>query len=211
MKDALRVVGGALSGRRFGGRVPEGTRPTADRVREAIASAIESRGGFEGARVLDLFSGTGAMAIEALSRGASHAVLVESHARARAGIAASLKTLGLTARTEVLGVDLREPRRLVEALRASAPFDRVLADPPYRELALVRPLWEALREAGLVADGALLVLEHGAKDAPEVPPWLEELVRRRYGDSAVLIARYAPRAPGPASGPAPTSEEAEPR
>lgn len=188
---SLRVVGGVLSGRRFATRIAASTRPTADRVREAIASAVESRGGFEGTRVLDLFSGTGAMAIEALSRGAARAVLVERDRGALRGIEESLRTLALGDRATVLPIDLSgAPDAVRGKLAAHGPFDRVLLDPPYAEVALVPPLLDAL--AGCFAEGALVVLEHPAKAEPVLGAAFETLTKKRYGDSAVLFARYAP-------------------
>jgi 16S rRNA (guanine966-N2)-methyltransferase len=167
-------VGGALSGRRFASKIGDGTRPTSDRVREAIASAVASRGGFEGTRVLDLFAGTGAMAIEALSRGA--AKVIEE----------SLRTLGLSDRATVLTLDLSQRSA---AARIEGPFDRVFIDPPYAEAGAVAPLLDAL--APQLADDALIVLEHPSKLDVVLGPMFGELVKKRYGDSAVLFARYA--------------------
>ncbi len=188
----LRVVGGALSGRRFASKIAAATRPTSDRVREAVASAVESRGGFVGACVLDLFAGTGAMAIEALSRGASRAVLVEKDRQAIRAIEESLASLGLRDRASVLAVDLAgAPASVAMKLAATGvSFDRVLIDPPYAEVALVPPLLDALR--GLFAPGALVVLEHPGKATPTLGADFETLTQKRYGDSAVLFARYAP-------------------
>lgn len=193
-------MGGALSGRRFATKISSATRPTSDRVREAIASAIESRGGFEGTCVLDLFAGTGAMAIEALSRGAARAVLVERDRSAIRGIDASLAALDLRDRATVVAIDLSAAPALVATKLAAAggPFDRVLIDPPYAEVALVAPLLDALSPA--LADGALIVLEHPSKASPELGAAFEVLAKKRYGDSAVLFARYAPPTPrGPSA------------
>lgn len=180
------MVGGALSGRRFATHVAEVTRPTSDRVREAIASAIDARGGFEGTRVLDLFAGTGAMAIEALSRGAAHAVLVEADRGAARAIVESLTALDLSGRAVVRTLDLSRHGSLTGL---EGPFDRVFADPPYADVANVPGLFEALAPA--LAEGALVVLEHPAKSEPVLGAAFEPIVRKRYGDSAVLLARYA--------------------
>jgi 16S rRNA (guanine966-N2)-methyltransferase len=191
----LRVVGGALSGRRFASKISAATRPTSDRVREAIASAVESRGGFAGTSVLDLFAGTGAMAIEALSRGARYAVLVERDRSAIRGIEQSLRALELADRGSIVPLDLSAPPASVamKLSRAGAAFDRVLIDPPYAEIALVPPLLEAL--AGVLADGALIVLEHPSKAELVLGAAFETLTEKRYGDSAVLLARYAAQPP----------------
>lgn len=193
MSGRLRVVGGELSGRRFASRISDETRPTSDRVREAIASAVASRGGFEDTVVLDLFAGTGAMAIEALSRGATRAVLVEHDRGALRGIEESLAALELSERGKVIALDLSaSPSSIAAKLADAGPFDRVLIDPPYAVVALVPPLLDAL--VGLLSDGALVVLEHPSKSDPVLSAAFETLAKKRYGDSAVLIARYA-RAP----------------
>ena len=188
----LRVVGGTLSGRRFAASIANVTRPTSDRVREAVASAVESRGGFEGTRVLDLFAGTGAMAIEALSRGAEHATLVERDRQAVRSIEASLEVLGVAARARVLALDLSSPRA-TSVIEGS--FDRVLIDPPYAEVESVPPLLEALADAGRIEAGALIVLEHPSTTELALGARFEPLTRKRYGDTSVLIARYAPPPP----------------
>ncbi|MFO0685659.1 MAG: 16S rRNA (guanine(966)-N(2))-methyltransferase RsmD [Sandaracinus sp.] len=189
----LRVVGGELSGRRFAARVASTTRPTSDRVREAIASMVEARGGFEGTHVLDLFAGTGAMAIEALSRGAAGAVLVERDRMAAREIGESLAALGLEARATLTSQDLAAaPDTVARKLPGAAPFDRVFVDPPYRELALVPPLLSALGAAGRLAEGALVVVEHPSTEQPALDRALEVLASKRYGDSSVLVTRYAP-------------------
>ncbi len=190
MTGRLRVVGGALSGRRFASKVASVTRPTSDRVREAIASAVESRGGFEGTSVLDLFAGTGAMAIEALSRGAARAVLVERDRMAARAIEESLAALELSDRGRVLALDLTTRSSLA---RIEGPFDRVLVDPPYAEAQAVAPLLESL--APQLADGALVVFEHPSKLDVALGPTFEVLAKKRYGDSAVLFARYARASP----------------
>jgi 16S rRNA (guanine966-N2)-methyltransferase len=187
----LRVVGGALSGRRFAAKVSSVTRPTSDRVREAIASAVESRGGFEGSVVLDLFAGTGAMAIEALSRGAARAVLVEKDRQAARAIEDSLRSLELSDRASVVSLDLAGSPENVARKLTGGPFDRVLVDPPYAEAALVAPLLDAL--APSLASGALVVFEHPSGLEPTLGAAFEPITKKRYGDSAVLFARYAPR------------------
>jgi 16S rRNA (guanine966-N2)-methyltransferase len=188
----LRVVGGALAGRRFAATVAAGTRPTSDRVREAIASAIEARGGVDGARVLDLFAGTGAMAIEALSRGAAYAVLVEQDRTAARAIAASVAALGLGDRVRIASLDLSGVN--VASRIPDGPFDRVFADPPYAQASLVPALLDALAAAGAIASDAIVVVEHPAKVSLALGQSFETLATKRYGDSAVLFARYAPPA-----------------
>jgi 16S rRNA (guanine966-N2)-methyltransferase len=190
--SALRIVGGALSGRRFGGKVGKGTRPTSDRVREAIASVIEARGGFEGCVVLDLFAGTGALAFEALSRGAKRAVLVDRDPHAVKEIAASAAALGLSAQVRTTAIDLSVTDRAASRIAqlGEGPFDRVFVDPPYDDVGAVPPLLASIGAAGLLAPSALLVLEHGAKTQVELGSPFEVVSRYRYGDTAVLLARW---------------------
>jgi 16S rRNA (guanine966-N2)-methyltransferase len=122
----MRVVAGAARGRPLQAPPGRATRPTGDRVREAIFNALGSLGGVQDARVADLFAGSGAMGIEALSRGAGEAVLVESDARAAATVAANLEATGFAGRATVVRAD-------VMRWLASRPgrFDLALVDPPY--------------------------------------------------------------------------------
>ncbi len=191
---ALRIVGGALSGRRFGGKVGAGTRPTSDRVREAIASVIEARGGFDGSTVLDLFAGTGALSFEALSRGAARALLIDSAGAAVKDIAASAIALGVADRARALSIDLGAAERAAVRIAQleEGAFDRVFADPPYQDVGLVAPLLAALAEAGALAPSALLVIEHASKTAVELGSQFDVVSRYRYGDTAVLLARWEP-------------------
>ena len=174
----MRVVAGRLGGRRL--RAPRGreTRPTSDRVREALFSML---GPLDGVRVLDLFAGSGALAIEALSRGAAEAVLVERDPRAVAAIERNLEPLGASAvvrRRDVLAY-LRES--------AEGPFDLVFADPPYDAASgLAAPLGEELPK--LVSEGARIVIESDKRKQLVLPlPLLRE---RTYGDTAIAI--YGP-------------------
>lgn len=181
----MRVVAGEARGRRL--VTPEGdrTRPTSDRVREAIFNALWSRGLVDGARVLDLFAGSGALGIEALSRGASHATFVESDRSARRAIAANLAACGFVDRADVIGTtverfldELHRPERVGEAPR----YDLAFCDPPYAYDA-----WDGLL-AQLPAGFA--VVESGR---PVPPPRGWSLVREsRYGDTWVgLMSRSA--------------------
>lgn len=190
----MRIVGGTLSGRRFRGPPGDATRPTSERVREAIASALEARDVFEGAVVLDLFAGTGALAFEALSRGAARAVLVERDRRVAAAIARSAQELGLEARAEVVVADLEAAPARWLSTRAGR-FDLVFCDPPYARTDRALEVLTALRDAGALADDATIVLEHGPRDAPVVPSGFEALRSYRYGDTAVLLLGAAPKEP----------------
>jgi 16S rRNA (guanine966-N2)-methyltransferase len=174
-----RVIAGEAGGRRLvvprGGRL----RPTSDRVKESLFSALGAR--VAGARVLDLYAGTGALAIEALSRGAAGAVLVERDREALAAIAANLEATGMgparVLRGDVAAVVARPPP-------AEGPFDVVLADPPY-ELAddEVAVVLGQLGAQGWLAPGAVLAIERPA--GAGLPPGWVSTWERCYGDTLV--------------------------
>ncbi len=176
-----RIVAGVAGGRRL--RVPtKGTRPTSDRVREAVFATLESRMDIHGARVLDLYAGTGAMGLEALSRGAGHARFVESDRRAAATLRHNVGTVGVRGAEITVGT--------VAAVLASGPelgYDLVLADPPYAltDGALAAAL-DGLDRHGWLRGGALLVIERSARAA--APTWqkgVAAVTERRYGDTCV--------------------------
>jgi len=177
----VRVVSGALGGRRFDAPPGQDTRPTSDRVREALFSAL---GAIGGARVLDLFAGSGALAIEALSRGAAHAVLVESNARAAAVIQGNLKALDLAQdRAQVRRRDAL--RVLRDASEAGESYDLVFLDPPYRLATGLGPeLATAL--APLLAPGARVIGESDRRTPLDLPG-LSTTFERRYGDTLLRI------------------------
>lgn len=173
----MRVIAGTLGGRRL--RAPRGTatRPTSDRVREALFSIL---GDVSGARVLDLFAGSGALAIEALSRGAREATLVDSSAAAVKAIRANLEALSL--RAEVRRRDWRSALR--EASQAGRQYDLVLLDPPYRLAATIGDeLTTAL--APVLAPGGRVASESATR-APLLLglPLSRE---RRHGDTTIRI------------------------
>lgn len=193
----MRIVGGRLSGRRFSGPPGDRTRPTAERTREGIASALEARGLIEGAVVLDLWAGTGALAFEALSRGAARATLVEGDRRVARAIERSARELELGEQAAVIVADLdRAPVRWIAAL--AEPADLVFCDPPYAQVARVGPVLSALLEAGKLHPGAAVVVEHAKKAPPALPAGFGETATYRYGDTAVLLGsapREEPRNP----------------
>jgi 16S rRNA (guanine966-N2)-methyltransferase len=193
----MRIIGGALGGRRLPAPPAGATRPTSDRVREAVASALESRGAIAGARVLDLYAGTGALAFEALSRGAARACCVERDRRAAAAIESSARMLGLGAQLELVNAALaREPAStLVSRLRRAAGeggFSLVFVDPPYAEIDDVLPLLGRLATRGVIASDALVVLEHATRQPPrgvDDDAFFTTDAAYRYGDTAVLFLR----------------------
>lgn len=178
----MRIVAGRWRGRTL--RAPKGAsvRPTLDRVREAVFDILGGR--VAGRTVLDLFAGTGAMALEALSRGASSAVLVEADPRVLEVLRRNVESLGAEA-AEALPMDYRHAVRLLRARRAR--FDLVFLDPPYGKR-LGSAAADALARAGLVAPGAVVVAEEAARfpDDPFPDGW-EAAADRRYGDTRIRV------------------------
>ncbi|MFZ2527993.1 MAG: 16S rRNA (guanine(966)-N(2))-methyltransferase RsmD [Rhodococcus sp. (in: high G+C Gram-positive bacteria)] len=179
-----RIVAGRAGGRRL--KVPpRGTRPTSERVREALFSALDARMDLGGAAVLDLYAGSGALGLEALSRGAAHALLVESDAKAAAVIRQNIAEVGLS------GAVLRAAP--VSAVLTGTPdrvYDLVLADPPYAVTEdAVSGMLSALVDGGWVGDGSVVVLERSSR-SPETawPAGLEAGKTRKYGETRVEVA-----------------------
>ena len=199
----MRVVAGIAKGMRL--KVPRGhkMRPTSDMVREAIFDILADRP--VGARVLDLFAGTGALGIEALSRGAEHAVLIERSARCMPIIKENLAHTRLADRAWLIRGDAYPEVRKLDA--AGEQFDLVFADPPYeghgRERAGPAPAQKALQslaEAGILAENAVVVIEHASGLVlPAEAGRLRLTTTRRYGSTSISIYRLAgAREAGPA-------------
>ncbi|MDH5752458.1 MAG: 16S rRNA (guanine(966)-N(2))-methyltransferase RsmD [Deltaproteobacteria bacterium] len=198
----LRIVAGTLGGRRIAAPPGRETRPTSERVREALFSSLGHLVDWEGLQVVDLFAGSGALGIEALSRGAARAVFVESNARAAALIRANLKSL-----------ELAPPRARVVATRAESWLDRtektaadgpqttllglVLLDPPYA-YADTAGVLRRIVSAPQVAPGAIVVLEAAGgppgkgRDLPEIPAGLVSIASKRYGDTRIEYLSKTP-------------------
>jgi 16S rRNA (guanine966-N2)-methyltransferase len=179
-----RVIGGIAGGRRIA-VPPRGTRPTTDRVRESLFNIVTARLDLTGMAVLDLYAGSGALGLEALSRGASSALFVESDQRAAGVLARNIATLGLA------GATLRRGSvTSVLAGGATAPVDLVLADPPYEvETAEVRGVLADLVTHGWAHPGTVAVVERAASSAPlswpaEWRPWQHRI----YGDTRLELA-----------------------
>lgn len=151
----MRITGGTLARRPIEAPKGDRTRPTADRVREALFSALQSRMDLGGARVLDLFAGSGALGLEAVSRGAAHATLVERHGPTLALARRNAQSLGVLDRVATARADA-----LAHLGRLSGPFDLILADPPYALAEL--PTLPGLARPHLPPDG-LFVLEHDTR------------------------------------------------
>ena len=194
MGAQVRVIAGRLRGRGITAPAGDATRPTGARVKEALFSIL---GDVSGLKVLDLYAGSGALGIEALSRGAASAVFVEAARPALACLRDNLTKLGLD------GVATTLPLRVQTAaakLQALGPFELVLCDPPWRDVSAARGELETLAGAGLFALGARIVLEHAAKDPPPAQVGVGRLrmrEERRWGDTAISLFEPAD-VPGPA-------------
>lgn len=185
----MRVIGGVWRGQRLTAPVGRDTRPTADRVREAVFSSLFSlAGGFDGRRIADLYAGSGALGIEALSRGAEHVVFVERDRRAAAVIVANLQSLRVaTDRWQVL---TRDASRLVKTAGLE-PVSLLFADPPYTiDAADVWQVLEGLARGGMLETGAIVVYEHRADGGGTAPPCFVVEAVKRYGDTGVTYAMY---------------------
>ncbi len=176
----MRVIAGRFGGRRLRAPEGEGTRPTSDRVREALFSIL---GDLHGDRVLDLFAGTGALGIEALSRGAAHVTFVERDQRALGVLRANLAPLGL-APEEARVLPVPAARALHDAARSQDAYDLALLDPPYRLAAGLGPELTAPLRA-VLAPGARVVAESDRRSPLLID--MPELTQRRYGDTLLTI------------------------
>ena len=178
----MRVTGGAARGTPLLAPKSGGTRPTTDRVREAIFSILYSSGADLGA-VLDLYAGTGALAIEALSRGDGRADLVERAPAACAVIRRNLERAGLTGRARLYCADVV---RTLDQL--NGPYTTVFLDPPYAE-GLLATATAALAAAGWIAPAALVVAESAAAEATPAPPGFAPLAERMHGPARLSVFR----------------------
>lgn len=179
----VRIISGSLRGRRIA--VPQGhsIRPTTDRVREALFSLLVSRlGTFEGLNVADLFAGTGACGLEALSRGAARATFVERSRPVCAALHATVQALDLTSRAQVLNIDA------LQLAAPAAPFDLVFLDPPFDEGLLARSL-DRLHQAKALASSALCVLEEDAARCIDLQQVWHLEDERRYGQVSIRLIR----------------------
>jgi 16S rRNA (guanine966-N2)-methyltransferase len=211
-RPMTRVIAGQAGGRRLA--VPPGTttRPTSDRAREGLfASLLSELGTFDGVRVLDLYAGSGAIGLEALSRGAGRVLLVESDARAAAVIKANVKALGLAGAT--VAVDrverllARPPAGRQDQDQDQDRFDLVIADPPYAlaDDAVTRVL--TLLQGSWLADGALVVIERATRSGPvDWTPGFLPGKSRRYGEATFWYGWYGGEAGAGQTGTASRSE-----
>jgi 16S rRNA (guanine966-N2)-methyltransferase len=202
-----RVIGGVAGGRRLS--VPRGTatRPTSDRAREGLFASVQSElGSLDGKRVLDLYAGSGAVGLEAQSRGAGHVLLVESDARTAAVIKANVAALGMSGATVVTD---RAERLLARSPAPSDAYDLVFADPPYAVTAAAVTRVLTLLANGWLAGDALIVVERATRSGTlEWPPGYLPGKSRRYGEATFWYGWYGS---GADAGVAGHSQEAAPR
>jgi 16S rRNA (guanine966-N2)-methyltransferase len=182
----MRVVGGRLKGRNLAAPSSQAIRPTADRLRESVFNILIHAydDPIQGARVLDLFAGTGALGIEAVSRGALFTLFVDNGAEARALLRNNVEALGLGGVTKVYRRDATNPG----PAHPMEPFALAFLDPPYGKQLAEKSL-VSLRDGGWLTSGALLVVEEAKAAAFAVPEGFEELERRAYDDTEFVFLR----------------------
>ena len=185
----MRIVGGKSRGLILNAPDDDRVRPTSDRVREAIFNILAHNDfgtGFrlEGARVLDLFAGTGALGLEALSRGAKFVLLVDDHAESRALIRRNVEAMQATGVTKIWRRDATNLGPMETG--AGGPFNLVLLDPPYRK-DLAGPALISARGGGWLADKALIVMEIAEDENFIAPAGIDLLDERVYGETKVLV------------------------
>jgi len=194
----MRIVGGRYRGRGLTAPAGLATRPTADRARQAVFNVLEHAAwspGLQGARVIDLFAGSGALGLEALSRGADFCLFVETDAAARGAIRDNLEALApdgaLFGRSRIHRRDATDLGR--KPAGDGAPFDLAFLDPPYAQGLGERAL-ASLAGDGWLKPGAICVFERGSSEPDPASPDFEMLDARRYGAARVLVLRYSPGA-----------------
>ena len=182
----MRVVGGRLRGRSLAAPKSQAIRPTADRLRESLFNILVHAYGdpVSGVRVLDLFAGTGALGIEAISRGAAFTLFVDDGAEARALLRGNVEALGLGGSTRIFR---RDATRLGPA-HPLEPFSLVFLDPPYGK-GLAEKALQSAHEGGWVAPDALIVVEEAVASGFKLPEGFAELERRDYDDTQFIFLR----------------------
>jgi 16S rRNA (guanine966-N2)-methyltransferase len=183
----MRIIGGRLKGRILECPLTGAIRPTSDRLRESLLNILAHAYDepYAGARVIDLFAGTGALGFEALSRGASFSLMVDQGAEAAALIRGNAEVLGLSGSAQILR---RDARKLGEA-PAEGRFSLAFLDPPYGK-GLAPPALVALRDGGWLAKDALVIVEESGKSATELPEGFSLIEERSYGQTRVIFARH---------------------
>lgn len=183
----MRIVGGRFKGRALKGPSSQAIRPTSDRLRESLFNILAHGydNAVEGARVIDLYAGTGALGLEAISRGASFALFVDDGAEARALIRNNVEALGLGGVTRIFRRDARK----LGAMPPGAPYTLAFLDPPYGR-GLAEPALTSLAGGGWLAPGALVVIEEAAGAVIALPDGFALIDKREAGDTQALFARF---------------------
>jgi 16S rRNA (guanine966-N2)-methyltransferase len=186
----MRIVGGKFRGRALAAPRSAAIRPTSDRLRESLFNILLHGHGLPttGTRVLDLFAGTGALGLEAISRGAAQALFVETSVEGRSLIRENIEALGLTGVTRILRRDATSLGRA----GTIAPFDLVFCDPPYGKGFGEKALASAAA-GGWLNEGALCVLEERIGEEPRMPQDVDTIDRRESGESQLILGRYGLR------------------
>jgi 16S rRNA (guanine966-N2)-methyltransferase len=192
----MRIVGGRLGGRILAGPKSQAIRPTSDRLRESLFNILAHGRGdpVTGARVLDLFAGTGALGLEAMSRGARFALFIDDGAEARALLRQNVEALGLGGVTRIFRRDATK----LGAVHPVEPFSLAFLDPPYRRGLAERALG-SLAAGGWLTPDALIVVEEAADAGFQTPDGFTTTDRRRYDDTEFLFLASAPAAGAPGS------------
>lgn len=185
----MRIAAGKFRGRQLAAPRGRATRPTGARVREALFDILEHGLGtdppIDGARVLDVFAGAGALGLEALSRGGDHVTFMERDRAACAAIEANVAALGVAGQVQIVRTDATAPR----AARTGEAASLVFLDPPYGQ-GLDGAALTALAAQGWIAAGAMVAVEHDKDDAVAIPPGFAECDRRAYGSTEILFLRF---------------------
>ncbi|MDP4594481.1 MAG: 16S rRNA (guanine(966)-N(2))-methyltransferase RsmD [Beijerinckiaceae bacterium] len=183
----MRVIGGSHKGRTLKGPSTQDVRPTSDRLRESLFNILAHGYGdpLSDARVIDLFAGTGALGIEALSRGAHFVLFVDDGTEARSLIRANVEALGLGGVTRIYRRDATQ----LGPMPPQNPFTLAFLDPPYGKKLVERGL-ASLQDGGWLADGALTIIEEDARAQIELPEGFEQIEQRTYGDTQIMIVRH---------------------
>lgn len=179
----MRIIAGTARGRRIDAPQGDNTRPTHDRVREAVFSMIGPY--FDGGRALDLFAGSGSLGLEAISRGVEECIFCDADRRAIAVIQNNIKTLGMQKQSRVHCVKFQQALETV-----SGKFDLIFLDPPY-DLGYMEPVLQKIMERDLLSDDGIVFCEIRAGAAFEAPAGLSEVKHKKYGMAEVIILEKA--------------------
>lgn len=181
----MRIISGSARGTRLANFDGDQIRPTGDRVREALFSMLVSRlGTFTGRRVLDLYAGSGALSLEALSRGACHATLIDQGSQSATLIQNNARACRLADKISLVRGQVLDKLRLTQS---SAPFDLIFLDPPYNK-GLLTPTLEAITDLSLLAPNGIVCVEASSKESlPDQVGQLETITQRRYGATQIFL------------------------